>query len=204
MGTSISTDTQVIQGPDGSRQTTTKTTKTSYFGGPQETIHTDAQPGYAHQRHYHQYPMVPPVAQPYDHLASLSALQANFQYSANRHAENTQSLELAAQEMRRQQELQRERIRAEMREMEERNRRQDEHLANLRQQMLESLTRMQQRPNHLLEAMLPNLGNTHNPLPVVEVAPPPNSITHTCAICAEDFDKRASEASSEEHTSELQ
>src|SRR3990167_6949942 len=182
MGTSISTDTQVIQGPDGSRQTTTKTTKTSYFGGPQETIHTDAQPGYAHQRHYHQYPMVPPVAQPYDHLASLSALQANFQYSANRHAENTQSLELAAQEMRRQHEL----------------------LANLRQQMLESLTRMQQRPNHLLEAMLPNLGNTHNPLPVVEVAPPPNSITHPCAICAVDFDKRASEASSEEHTSELQ
>ena len=61
---------------------------------------------------------------------------------------------------------------------------------------LQALARNIPRESALFEVLLRTgaLGNTHNPLPVVEVAPPPKHITENCSVCLQDFDKRSSEA----------
>ena len=57
------------------------------------------------------------------------------------------------------------------------------------------LNSMMQTLNSLHLGQAPDARNTqNNPLPVVEVAPPPKSISENCSICASDFDKRSSEA----------
>ena len=76
----------------------------------------------------------------------------------------------------------------------EKSEEQDEFLAILRIETEERRRRVEQRQLELAQQMSA-FGNTqNNPLPVVEVAPPPNSINVICGICASDFDKRSSEA----------
>ena|SRR3990167_2698375 len=135
-------------------------------------------------------------------------MEALAQIQANAHEQMRRGQELANERMRMQQELVHQQMRSQQEQMQHQIRLQQEHSAarqaeqQQRQQAMHAeleahISRLMQQMQTRLGAagiIGPNLGNTHNPLPVVEVAPPPKSLTVTCCVCAEDFDKRSSEA----------
>ena len=179
----------ITRGPDGQEFVEEETFAGEYSGDQQ--MHG----GYHHQYFINNYGYQGYPGPGYHHQPGrpgphgrrqVQPTEAELRYMEQRRREEEAEMQRSLEEQRERQ-----------RRQEALNREHEAHLANLRADMEARRQRLEANRHQWMQSMLGGGGarNTqNNPLPVVEVAPPPNSMIHTCAICASDFDKRSSEA----------